>query len=132
MLITDTPTTPDTETGTRRLDLWSGDPVSVGASPDNSVGTGYSARYLSDAEGAGLCADIAVYVIEDESGTFGVEEMATIGQAELEDGIWRPDDSADITYEWASVRVFDTEEAAQAECDRLGQVDQSFALYLRP
>lgn len=129
-LVTDTPTNPDERTGTRRLDLWSGS-AEGGSYGDMARGTAYSARYLSDMDGGG-CAEIAVYPIECEDGTFGVEEMATIGPAVEEDGIWRPDDSADITYEWASDRVFMSIGDAQGFADRYGPEDQSYALYLRP
>ncbi len=126
--LTDSPTNPDPKTGTRRLDLWRED-VSGGQWGDMARGYGYSARYLSDDEHG--CADIGVYPVEYEDGSFGVDETATYGRAVLEDGIWRPDDSAEISYEGGSALAFDTLEAAQKEAERLGKIDQSYALYLR-
>ncbi len=126
--LTDTPTNPDPETGTRRIDLWR-ESTSGGQWGDMARGYGYSARYLSDDEHG--CAEIGVYPVEYEDGSFGVDEMSTYGRAILEDGIWRPDDDAEISYEGGSALAFDTLEAAQKEADRLGQIDQSYALYLR-
>jgi hypothetical protein len=127
-LVTNTPTNPDPKTGTRRVNLWR-ESAAGGQWGDNARGYGYSARYVSD-DGYG-CAEISVYPVEYEDGTFGVDEMATIGRAVTEDGIVRPDDSADISYEGGSALAFATLEDAQREADRLGQEDQSFATYLR-
>lgn len=127
-LLTDSPTNPDPQTGTRRLDLWR-ESSGGGTYGDQARGNAYSARHLSDDEHG--CAEIGVYPIECDDGGYGVEEMTTIGSAVLEDGIWRPDDSADISYDWADVRVYETLEQAQHAADRLGQVDYSYCLYLR-
>lgn len=122
--------TPDAQTGTRRLDLWV-ESAGDGTYGDQARGTAYSARYLSDRDGDGGCAEIGVYPIECEDGSFGVEEMATIGPAVLENDTWRPSDQAEITYDWADARAFETLKDAQAACDRAGKADYSFALYLR-
>jgi hypothetical protein len=121
----------DARTGTRRLDLWRENCGTSGAYGDMARGDAYTARYLSDHADAGLCAEIAVFPVEYEDGTYGVEECATIGRAMLEDGVWRPDDSADTTYESPDVRVFSTLESAQLAAADFGQRDYSFALYLR-
>ncbi len=119
---------PDPTTGTYRVDLWQ-ESAEGGSYGDNARGTAYSARYLSD-DGYG-CADIAIFVVEDENGWYGIEEMATMGKAVDVDGTMQPDDSADIEYEPADARGFETLEQAQKVCDQKGKVDQSFALYLR-
>lgn len=130
-LIADSPTNPHEITGTRRLDLWSQDaPSTVSCGdPNYAVGTAYSSRYLSDDEYG--CAEIEVYVVALEDGTYGVEEMTTVGKAACEDGAWRPDDSAYIEYDWASVLVYHTEEDAQRFADYYGQQDFSWCLHLR-
>lgn len=121
-----TPTDP--QTGTRRLDLWH-ESATGGQWGDMARGYGYSATYLSDDEHG--CAEVGVYPVEYEDGTYGVEGTTTIGRAVQGDGVWYPDDSADISYEGGSMLTFRTLEDAQAEADRLGQIDQSHALYLR-
>lgn len=126
--LTDAPTNPEPRTGTRRLDLWR-ENTSGGQWGDMARGYGYSARYLSDDENG--CAEIGVYPVVYEDGTYGVDETSTCGAAILEDGIWRPDDSADISYEGGSPLAFDTLEDAQKEAEYIGTRDQSFALYLR-
>lgn len=121
----------DPITGTRRLDLWR-ESASGGMWGDNARGDGYTARYVSD-DGAG-CADVAVYPVEYEDGSFGVDEQSTIGRAVSEDddsGHVRPSDDADIEYDYGSALAFDTLEAAQREAERLGRIDQSYAIYLR-
>lgn len=135
-LITNSPTNPDPTTGTRRLDLWS-DSAEGGSYGDNARGTAYSARYLSDREGDGLCAEVAIYpVLADDKGPEGediydVIEQATIGKATQDEGSWRPDDSADIEYEWLNTMAL-TLEQAEAFAKQRGEQDQSFAIYLRP
>lgn len=127
----------DPHTGTRR--------ITVGSFPEGGVHGDYtagdhyvSALYVSD-DGHG-CAEIDVYVehagrdiedFEDDGYPFAVVEMATIGEAVYEDGNVRPDDSADISYEYPFPVDFRTLDEAQAAADRHGNIDQSYALYLR-
>lgn len=120
----------DPTTGTRRLNLWR-ESASGGMWGDNARGYGYSARYVSD-DGAG-CADVALYPVEYEDGTFGVDEQAIIGRAvdDGEGGPVHPSDDADISYEGGSALAFDTLEDAQREAERLGRIDQSWAINLR-
>jgi hypothetical protein len=119
----------DPTTGTRRLDLWR-ESAAGGMWGDNARGDGYTARYVSD-DGAG-CADVAVYPVEYEDGSFGVDEQAIVGRAERDDdGHVRPSDDARIEDDYASALAFDTLERAQEEAERLGRIDQSYALYLR-
>lgn len=126
----------DFETDTFRVDLWS-ESAEGGGYGDLARGVAYSARYLSTDFERGKCAEISTYVIETddpdvEHGRFAVERRIEIGDAVLEDGVWRPNDSAIIDYEWAGNAIpFDTVEGAQRECDRIGVIDQSHALYLR-
>jgi hypothetical protein len=165
-LVTDASTNPDPKTGTRRVNLWRED-ASGGQWGDNARGYGYSATYVSD-DGYG-CAEVGIYPVEYEDGSYGVDEQATIGRAvwgecyachgsgtshgaagsgrfvcracggtgepppdaDREGVTPRPDDSADISYEGGSALAFATLEDAQREADRLGQEDQSFAIYLR-
>lgn len=121
-------TTPDPHTGTARLDVWASHGI---GNPDMARGIGYSARYIGTGEGAD-CAQIETYVIECEDGFYGVEECVTIGKMIVEDGEPRPSDDADIEYDWASALSYETEADAQKECDRIGMIDYSFALYLSP
>jgi hypothetical protein len=127
-LVTSTPTNPDPKTGTRRLDLWR-ESTAGGQWGDQAVGYGYSARYVSD-DGHG-CAEVGIYPVLYEDGSYGVDEQTTIGRAVTENGVVRPDDQAEISYEGGSALAFTTLEDAQREADRLGQQDQSFAIYLR-
>jgi uncharacterized protein (DUF4213/DUF364 family) len=122
------PTMHDTETGTRRISLDS-QSAAGGMWGDMARGRGWTGVYVSN-DGHG-CAEVSIYPIECEDGSFGVEEQTIAGDAETVDGIVRPADSADVGYEWASVLAFDTLEDAQHEADRLGQWDYSYALYLR-
>jgi hypothetical protein len=93
-------------------------------------GYGYSARYISD-DGFG-CAEVGIYPVLYPDGSYGVDEQATIGRLVCEkDGVVRPDDQAEISYEGGSALAFASLEDAQREADRLGQQDQSFAIYLR-
>lgn len=118
----------DPQTGTARLSL-DRESASGGQWGDIAVGHGWSATYVSD-DGHG-CAEVGIYPVAYEDGTYGVDECATVGRRVDEWGHPRPDDSADISYEGGSALAFATLEDAQREADRLGQIDQSFAIYLR-
>lgn len=126
-LMTDSPTNPDSTTGTRRLDLWS-ESAEGGGHGDLARGTAYSARYLSDDEAG--CAEVAIYPELAEDGSYEVVSSATIGRAVLEDGVWRPADDAEIEYEYLNTMTL-TLEQAQSYADQRGQEDISHALYLR-
>ena len=126
--LTNSPTNPDPQTGTRRLDLWC-EIAEAAANGDMRAATA-TARAISPTTSTGAPRSAST-PSSTEDGSFGVDEMATYGRAILEDGIWRPDDCADISYEGGSALAFDTLEDAQREADRLGQIDQSYALYLR-
>jgi hypothetical protein len=119
------------ETGTRRLNLWR-ESTAGGQWGDMAIaagGYGYSARYISD-DGFG-CAEVSIYPVRYEDGSYGVDEQTVFGCAVTEDGVVRPDDNAAISYEGGSALAFASLEDAQREADRLGQQDQSFAIYLR-
>jgi hypothetical protein len=94
----------------------------------------YSARYLSDVDGDGYCAEVSIYPVGARDGSFGVESRVTIGEATRDEpeALWRPDDCADIEYEWASDLAYETLDSAQEAADRLGQEDWKQYLYLRP
>ena len=119
----------DPETGSVRLYVDTVDAASYAG--DNARGEAINALYISSDGDRGACAEILTHVVEYDDGSFGVDEMVTIGRAMLEDGNWRPDDSADIDYDYASALAYATLEDAQRDCDRLGARDASFALYLR-
>lgn len=121
----------DPFTGVRRICV---DTVDArGYAGDDACGDAVLSVYVSDDGIDGACAEIVTYVEDDHNGEFGVMEMVTIGRAEYEadSDYWRADDYADIDYDYASAFAFETFEAAQAECLRLGNRDASFALYLR-
>jgi hypothetical protein len=121
----------DPTTGTRRLGLWR-ESTAGGQWGDLAIaagGYGYSARYVSD-DGHG-CAEVGIYPVLYPDGSYGVDEQTIIGRAVTEDGVVRPDDQAEISYEGGSALAFTPLEDAQREADRLGQQDQSFAIYLR-
>lgn len=125
------------ETGTRRVCV--SEEIEGGAHGDYAVGDHYvTALYVSD--DGHMCAEIDYYVeqaardipdFDDEGHPFAVVERATIGGVVEEDGYIRPDDSADITYEYPFPVDFRTIEEAQAAADEFGSRDQSFALNLR-
>ena len=130
--------TTDPTTGTRRLDLWS-ESVDGGGYGDLARGTAYSSRYLSDRDGDGSCAEIAIYPqLAEGDGAEGediydVIEQTTIGPATRDepDSPWRPDDSADIHYEYLNTVALTLEEA-EAFTKRRGELDSSWCIYLRP
>lgn len=118
----------DPNTGTRRLSLWIIGCEGSGTYGDDARGTAYESLYVSD-DGAG-CAEIAVYPVEAEWG-WDVCEQATIGAAVTEDDCTRPDDQADIAYEYPHALVIESLEEAQRIAKRLGSQDYSYALNLR-
>ena len=121
----------DSETGTRRLFVEQTDSSLYG---DDARGAPWTSRYVSDHSDAGQVCDVGVYVVVDSDGRFGVDEQVIVGgwmHDEYGDDP-QPDDSADISYDAMSYRSYETEEEAQVECDRLGQIDYSYAIYLRP
>lgn len=124
----------DPHTGTRRI--YGPEPVNApDYAGDIARGTGWLSVYLSDAEGEGYCCEVVVYVATfDDDVSFGTDEMVTVGRATRDepDAPWRADDCADITHELRGYLAHDSLAGAQAECDRLGQSDDSFAIYLRP
>jgi hypothetical protein len=120
------------ETGTRRLNLWR-ESTAGGQWGDMAIaadGYGYTATYISD-DGF-CCAEVSIYPVLYKDGSYGVDEQATIGRLVCdEDGVVRPDDQAEISYEGGSALAFASLEDAQHKADQLGQQDQSFAIYLR-
>ncbi len=121
---------PDRYTGTRRVYQGDGDACAGG---DHAVGRAYESAYLSDYNGHGLCAYVLTFVTynEHEDEMYEVVQAYTIGPAILEDGIWRPDDSADIIYEYPHAVAWTDQSLAQAACDKNAAVDLSYCLHLR-
>lgn len=117
----------DDVTGTRRIWLDMEDPSTL--SPDDQVGYATSSRYLSD-NGAG-CADLSVYPVALDDGDFDVCAMWTIGRTSSDKDGPRPDDSADIQYEYPFTMSFETVEDAQRAARKYGREDMSYCLYLR-
>jgi hypothetical protein len=119
----------DPHTGTRRLDLWRQD-ATGGQWGDDARGDGYSSRYVSD-DGHG-CAEVDVYPVEAEWG-WDVCEQTTAGRAMRDepDGMPRPDDAADIEYEYPHALIISSLEEAQKLAEYYGRRDYSYALDLR-
>jgi hypothetical protein len=126
----------DPRTGVRRTDLWIIGCEGSGAYGDNARGDAYESSYVSD-DGYGA-AVIAVFPTLEAWG-WDVCEMTTAGKAvyinhgnaidvQLE---IRPDDQADISYEYPHALVIGSFDEAQAIAKRLGSQDYSYALNLR-
>jgi hypothetical protein len=127
--ITSEPGPVDPSTGVRRLDLWR-ESSAGGQWGDNARGDGYTSCYVSD-DGHG-CAEIAVYPVLEPWG-WDVREQTTAGRAVRDDpdADPRPDDQAEITYDYPHPYVIDSEAEAQRIAERIGRQDYSYALNLR-
>lgn len=109
----------DERTGTYRLDLWCHPCETSGAYGDDARGDAWSARYIAN---DGQAIEVAVFPVVYEDGSYGVDEQTVI-YASVD-----AEDPTDIDYDYASALAFETLADAQAEADRLGQTDYSFAI----